>query len=723
MGCHVKNQKSGRCVRRDVYMARKPTDFADEAEKIKISNLTAKHISKKIMISGQIVGEKSRKAIPRKIKVSCSKCESEEVFDILDAGHEAVQHILEQNKLPFYWLASKFNNAFDSCEDDKGHKLHFDKKEYMDLSIIYIHELIDKNSKFDQRDYNSIKIYVLNVLLPKTKKITLVGTAIVEYKTQDICILAYEIESYESDSINFKLNKEDIENFKKYFFNPLPDLDDKQIAPHIVGRELSKKWIMRLLHSPVVITDIDGQTTRGGLMIVFIGDSKTGKSESLKFYTNLGLGPSLGEVFSMETGNRQGLLYTINNETRTLIWGRLPSNDLGLILLEGMQKMSKDQIGEFREVLNNQLVSVRRSVSGDALARVRILAGMNPNNTMDSYFYPCECITDTWIFKEQADITRWDIFLTFCNDDVSSEEIANAVDKEKPIPEEIFYRHVLWIWSLQEKDIEYELDAKEEIIRQTKALLNDYSCPSILIVHNGIRKTICRVSVAEAAYRTSTDEDFKKIIVKKEHVIDAINLYRETLDLIKLGEYAKAESMNMDLTEEAYTEIVTNLDTNEYKVLFSVRSRGKSSKIIAAELKVSDRTIKTYYEKLKRYELISSQTGKGIKITKKGIRFLRTLNKNNSEIVKENFTKGNKDEVNLHHFTKKKEIDDFELSSKDIRITLKSQLTQKGEISINDYLADLPTIIHPLVYEIIDTWIKHGEIMYKPGSKDVILIP
>ena len=102
------------------------------------------------------------------------------------------------------------------------------------------------------------------------------------------------------------------------------------------------------MHSPCQIYDIERKKIiRGGLNVLFFGDTKVAKSEIAKDVTNKGY-YALGEYSVCETGGRTGFLYTIDSDKGALIWGSLPLNDMGLLVLDGLQSMHSDEIGEFR---------------------------------------------------------------------------------------------------------------------------------------------------------------------------------------------------------------------------------------------------------------------------------------------------------------------------------------------------------------------------------------
>jgi len=64
---------------------------------------------------------------------------------------------------------------------------------------------------------------------------------------------------------------------------------------------------------------------------------------------------------------------------------------------------------------------------------------------MKNYYYKVQALMDTNVFRNPVDITRWDIFVPFRDDDVGGDVIAEARPKERPIPYEIFRKHVFWV--------------------------------------------------------------------------------------------------------------------------------------------------------------------------------------------------------------------------------------------------------------------------------------
>lgn len=272
-------------------------------------------------------------------------------------------------------------------------------------------------------------------------------------------------------------------------------------------------------------------------MLLF-GDTKTYKSEGAMDLT--GYYGSGGFVVA-ESNSRTGITYSIDTENRAIVWGELPNNDLGLTVIDGLHSMFAEEMKELREALENQRIIVRRYVSGEALARTRVIGIFNPNRPMNQYMYACMAVKDSAAFYDPPDITRWDLFLPFAEDDVPKEEIASRKPRERPLPKKCFKRHIYWAWSRKPEHIQYMEEAKGFIVKASVELMKEYSLSNLPIVHLGIRDVVCRLSVAQACLDHSTDETHTLVIADMKHVEKALDFYEGMLSLLRLKEYKLEE--------------------------------------------------------------------------------------------------------------------------------------------------------------------------------------
>ncbi len=616
-------------------------------KKIKLSDLNASFINQNVSIDCQIVGEQSQKALCIKGNFECPSCGSRITID----------YTSQEDKLLF--LSELPEPSRCSCGRKAGFKSI--EKEFINFSIIHVRDLLDREILTAVKRYEAKTVYVIHQTLPNAKTINLKGKVFLEPKTKNISVVCDIIQKLENQIEDFKITDQFKENSKKYFKPTKEDPKDnlfKQINPDIVGkaRETAKQSVMLQLHSPCKISDITKtKLIRGGLNDIFYGDTKCAKSEIAKDITQKGSMP-LGEYTSCETGGRTGFLYTIDNDKGSLIWGSLPLNDMGLVVFDGLQSMHSEELGEFREAIEGQEIIVRRSISGEALARTRILGSLNPNKPMVNYIYKCQALQDTYVFSKSPDFTRWDLFIPFSQRDVSGKEIAHRQSEDKPIPKDVFMQHVYWAWSRKPEQIIYTDSAINKIKEESEYFIENYSLETLPIVHNGVRDIITRLSVAMACLMHSTDSTSEKVIVETEHVEKSINWYKQVLDMLELAEYKQDTEGKSELTDNECVKISSELGEIELRILQEIKHEPKSSTQLAGLFELSDRTIKEHYKLLKKHELIDTKTKQGISLSVRGVKFVRWGMLSIGEIGKKTFTTKNIGEEKLPQCTNEKGI-------------------------------------------------------------------
>ncbi len=606
-----------------------------------LSGISANLVGQRYLVEGQIVGEKTGLAMPAKLltECECEQCDEISLKDDLGAA------------------ASFFFKGCIHCPECHKPIRHKSSSEKMDYSVLYVRDIPNLDDKFTTGKQREWVVHLVGQQKPNSKTVMLESYLEVEPKSREIQLFtSFAMPSDKLfDSYNPSAN--DKVAFGRYF-NGSYDLT-AQIAPTIVGesRVLAKQAVLLQLHSPATISDIDGsRRIRGGINLVFIGDTKTGKSETGKDVTTRGAYP-LGEYVVAETGKRTGLLYTIDTDRKAIVWGALPLNDLGLVVIDGLQAMTSEEMGEFREAIEQREVIVSRSQRGNAPARTRLLCLMNPGKKeekpMSEYIHPCMAIKDSWVFAKNADITRFDLYLPFAKDDVSSSEIANRTEGQRPIPDEIFKRHVYWVWSRKTEQISILDDARAEIKQEAARLMEKYAESSLPVVHNGLRDVLLRIAAAHAALVHSTDDSGESIIVKKEHVAQAVTFYISVLDSLELEPYIENMAGKGKLTDIECASILKSLNETHWKILDALKIQDRSSPELASMLGVSDRTVKEHYDELRAHGLIETKSGKGAKLSKRGVMFVKLVASvpTLSELVKKSFTKSSDGEGKLHQFT------------------------------------------------------------------------
>jgi len=616
--------------------------------------LKAQNHGKKVRIKVQIAGSSNPKALPKKIRVIADDLYEENIDLSSEDCFDYLREFLFNSR-----FKAKIRQQFKVKYGQKKKIDVEESLEKMDYRLLFIRDLPEKTIK-RFRVGDVVTAHLVNQQLPETNRVEIEGRVVIG-KGNNLTLLIYKIKPLEKSFQEYKISEKDKELFPKYFNKKL-DIRP-QIAPMMVGREIYQEALLLVLHSLPEIPDIhNGKIIRGCLRLMNFGDTKCCKTEASREL--VGTYYNFGDYVVCETGSRTGIVYTIDAERGAIIWGALPLNDLGLVVIDGLDALRSDEMREMREALEQQYIVVRRYVSGEAPCRVRIIGIMNLKKNLEHSYYRCKALVDvenSKFFYEPYNITRWDIFLPFGLKDVSSDLIARAKPKERPVPDDVFIRHVFWVWSRKPEDIIYTEKAKERIIEESSRIMIEYSLPEIPIVHNGFRDVLTRLSVAYACLRHSTDETHEKVIVKEEHVEEAVKFYEKTLEMLQLKEYKFEVEGKRELTDSEFESIVKELEERHYEILELVKLEPKSSTQLAEALGVSTRTIKRDYEVLRKHELITTKTGKGIQLSLKGIRFLKMLKRD--EKPKEEYTWESKKQLIFDYVDKNGPLERWKLEN------------------------------------------------------------
>jgi len=607
---------------------------------VRVRDLSGNLIGKRLILKGMIVGEGVDKTIPVDIIARCDICG---VTYELNLKKPEYKELLE--KL-FFIKKEKVESEIEGalprgpCKVDKGHKWLFDYRGWLDFREVKIQDLIEFEEAQEREAETRSGV---GILLEKTNvKNGLLDCEVMVAPDNRIMLLVYRVTPLELTEGDLK--KEDFDKIKAVFqgknLKELEMLCDRIIAPEIRGRSKAKLAAALTALSPTWFRSGEFKEIPGCLRTLFFGDPRTGKGMILRWFYQMGIaGHAVGE-----TASRTGLVYAIDPELKILSWGVLPLNDGRMVSIEGMHGLSSEEMKRFREVLIQQRAEVTRFIKGSAWCRTRILADVNPNQPSLSSNYPyiCVALLDCKPFYDPIDLTRWDLFIPFRREDVAVEEMYGK--PPRPTEDEVwaFISLVKWLWSRRIGDIKITEEAFKEAKKQFKELYDEYACETIPVIHNGTLWTILRLSIALAALKFNTSNN-AKLIVESQHVIEAVNFLKWSLDQLEIGEARIAfEEPPLTASEIENIKVAFNED-NELRSLFFeiVRKPGDLSEL-AGRLEVSEATVKRKASKLKELGLV--QRAKiGYRITKRGTQFFRLqkaeLSEPTSEEGKKDFAK------------------------------------------------------------------------------------
>ncbi|MGC9780926.1 MAG: hypothetical protein HZR80_16910 [Candidatus Heimdallarchaeota archaeon] len=658
----------GNKVRRK-HIERKTAEVKREVNKklkILLADLKANQLNKEIAVDCQIIGEGELQAIPTHITFQCANCGEREDWefntdptfiskldDIQREEHFAILQDLiytPRGKLLSKMRATGKELLTPNCLENNGkdHYLKISINGNTELQIIFIKDLLDGNTqRLETQIGKPIKAYLIGNKTNGSKKVRLRGSLAVDSKDNNIRPIAFQIEPLADELQHFNLKVADKTTFNKFKKLTL-DIIDESIAPKVVGRIDAKIALLLTLHS-VLEFEFKNSICYGLLRTLFFGDTKTCKSTIVEYITKE---LRLGEFINSETSSRTGIAYTIDTETRTVIWGSLVQNDLGFIALDGFQQLKGEDTKQLREAFEKGFIIVKRAASDNAFARPRIIACANPYKEMKNYLYACEALTPKSTdyqegfnpFTSSPDLTRWHLFIPFKDDDVDPEvyltedyekrelEAKQGVTRER-IDFSTLRRHILWAWSRKREQIVFEKEATKKILNEAVRLQKAFAHPILPIVHNGYNEVIARVSVSFAALYHSTNESQEEIIITKDHVELAIEFLENMIEKLELSSFIYAKNKNTVIEKKEARELLGLISKTPNLVILETLAikGGTSSKVLAQICNKSERTIKTRITELAAKGLVEPKRGLGNSITEKGIQAVKLLKMYGSE--------------------------------------------------------------------------------------------
>jgi len=606
-----------------------PPVLGEETLEVNLADVRAELVGKRVRMTVELRGEQDFKAIPSKLEVQCVKCDHYDIFDVRRYPELLEPLAFKDMRKVKSIVEIAFNNIHGPCEGRGSHAVRIFPREYTDFAILAVSQPVGRIEQFTAytlRHFKERMVYLVGQEIPEVKLVTIEGTVAVEPFRRNLTIIADHIEPAQTALDTFTITEKDKELWEK----AIKDNEEiyREIAPHIVGRDLAKKWYSLVLHSPMLMINLDGNLRLGMLRLIFIGDTTTGKSEILKFMTPEGDFPYPVMGYSTaETATRTGLLYNINPDIRAIIWGTMPMNDCGGIVVDGMENMSHGEMTQFREALRIGKIIVDRVVKGRAYARVRFAGAINMSeeNSIDRYPFKCMAILDTNAFRSAPNITRIDAFIPFSQRDVDQAAIDQRRRYELPIPPKIFFRHILWAWSRKPEHIVMTEEAEELIRGKATMLVRRFGTPLIPVFNPGTRETLTKCSIAAAIQMHSTDETHKKVIVRPEDVEYAVQLLTEMGNALQLQEYKEHTEGSITIVWEDVKKMISALDDVDLTIIEMALLGPTTSEKVAEKLGITPVTVRNHYAKLRELGLVETKGRMGVQLTVKAIRFYNEL--------------------------------------------------------------------------------------------------
>jgi len=310
------------------------------------------------------------------------------------------------------------------------------------------------------------------------------------------------------------------------------------------------------------------KNVRGYLDTLVVGESRVGKSSTadcLRRTYQLGAFTSLAGNSATIPGLIGGSNKTASGGMQTKA-GLIPQNHKGLIIFEEFGKCNSNITAELTDIRSSNEVRITR-VSGVLTlpAMVRMISLSNVKSTGSEIksiaSYPNGIAVVTELVPTAEDIARYDIMCVL--GDKGNAQIDPYWEPAEPLADELYQTRIRWVWSRTPEQIIISPEVGNYIIQKSNELNKTYDC-HIKIFGTECWKKLSRLSIAMAGYTVSTDDTFNNIVVTKEHVDAAYNMFISLYDntTFRLKEYVENErkyncidAEGVQLLQELYIKI------------------------------------------------------------------------------------------------------------------------------------------------------------------------
>jgi len=340
----------------------------------RIRDLRSKHIGKFICLEGTIRQKSEIRPQIIAAKFECPSC---------------------GNIIPTLQIDSKFKEP-NHCGCGRRGKFRMISKDLIDAQNVKLEEDIDALDGGEQPKRLNIFMQddLITPLLEKRaypgSKIKVNGylkeTPVILKNGGKSTRLEWIFEANYFESINEDFGEVKISDNEKMEIEIMSQEDDiihrlvKSIAPSIYGHERIKEALLIQLVGGVKKYQQDGMKIRGDMHVLLIGDPGSGKSQLLKRINKIA---PKSRFISGKGASAAGLTASVVRDDFMGGWaleaGALVLANKGLICIDELDKMSKDDTSAMHEALEGQLVTISKAnIQATLKCETTVLAAANP---------------------------------------------------------------------------------------------------------------------------------------------------------------------------------------------------------------------------------------------------------------------------------------------------------------------------------------------------------
>lgn len=348
-------------------------------------------------------------------------------------------------------------------------------------------------------------------------------------QTSQVAFFIEQMEPLENDWEQFKVTEESKKELAVFSGMSFMDimLDISNHVTHIYDSYRILGAVLLTYCSPLWI-NFNHEITRGWINACILGDSGVGKSST---YMRIADYIDLGDLFSVLTGGRTGLLYAIRQ--RLGEWhvhiGRYVSADRKIIAIDEAQRAKREEMTAMAIAMDKGELDISRVVEATYRTRTRTVLLMNApeGKTLASYPHGCMALSECFdpMFIRRLDIA---VLCPSRTDNAFFNKYTEQKVKSGKISAEALRTLIYWAWTRTSKNIIWEQDATKYCLEEATKLSNDYGDANDVPLLNATdcRFTIARLASAHAVLTGRFTPDFESCTVTRDSVEEIVVFLR-----------------------------------------------------------------------------------------------------------------------------------------------------------------------------------------------------
>lgn len=423
-------------------------------------------------------------------------------------------------------------------------------------------------------EYKYLDLYVASdtsLTFQPSTLMRITGLPLPNPRTQKTTILSYAVEFLED---TFSYDVEKLKQLQTFFIEKNVKerlswiLENFELYSHIFGRKDVATAALLGYFTPLYV-QFNGEIQRGWGIIGVIGDTTTGKSETIKKLSKL---LKAGSVISAETASTVGLtgtVFQLEHEGWSVEWGFLPLMDKKLLAIDGSHKLNASCWAALAEAERSGVLSMAKAAKNTAHARTRQIRIYNAvdqeadkysTKSLSCFLYPAQALTTV---LDKTSIARLDMAVFSDQRDVTPERINQQITEHSDPLLENMAEVLKWVWS-NKAQVEWTDQAVKTLLDGATELYKKFFYEAIPLVSIDVKYKIARLSVALAYCTLSTNEAYNIVTVTDEHVKNILNFLTEEYTKTGLGLLAQQQKYEI-LTPEDVSEIILKVMAQLYK--------------------------------------------------------------------------------------------------------------------------------------------------------------